>query len=1332
MTPETKRPARRAILVLGMHRSGTSAITRVLSLLGADLPSELLEPVPGVNESGFWESAKLVRIHDRLLEAAGSAWDDPREFPAEFFETAEGAAFSDEILGVLEEDFSNSPLFVIKDPRICRIVPFWIKTLRRFGARTLPLLLNRNPLEVAASLAHRDDFDSSKSLNLWLRHVLDMEKATRGMTRTFMDYEALLRDWSKTVDRSRADLAIDWPRSPEEVSQEIEEFLSPSLRHHSRTAIDMASDPAVSPWVSDAFGAFQQLMDNPQSSRAMATLVRVRVEFDRASSAFGALIGGQRERSLERSVEEQESQLETLEGRLSEAERSLAERQADFDRHNEVLEQSHASDKEVYEAEIERVRGLLEEFDERVRTQAATIEELSTSNEGLRSTNQDLARQQEELKRLTAEDRRKNRERIEALEEQTRDFEKQTRELAERIERQKTLREQTAQSAERLDHEKHRVESELAETRTELEQILQDKYWLYEQWQSVKQDMDDLRGSRVGRSLLASWSGYLGFRNSLIRAAARLRESPSELAWDALEGGKRGAGWLLKVPAKALRKLASVSGRGLGWLILGFSTAREQVASRFRRRSGTPSVDTLPEAGPTLPSRSISRDRRPRVLMVSPYSIFPPSHGGAVRLFNLIRRLSEHCELHLIVFTREDHETAQQEALDPHTTSLHFHRWEPDFSRGRLGLEAPSQRLFQSDELARRIAQVLSEERIDILQLEYTELGQYGLPQFSRVKVAMSEIDVAFRSLARRRREGFHERFESSRAFGHSYGDWMRQLHYELRVVRRADQVQMMSAEDADFLAAYLADGHRRLRVVPNAVDTDIYRPTAISERDRRLLFVGNFEHLPNLDAIEHFFSDIWPEIQRQRPGTEISVVGANAPDSLSRFGGLEGVEVVGEVPDLAPYYRNHRALVAPIRAGSGTRLKILEAFACGAPVVSTSLGAEGIDARHEHHLLIADDSVGFARAAVSALDDDALCEKLSQNCRSLVEERYTWEASAALQLAGYEELLQMSSDHALSIGAREMGPPLRSGDPAAPGKQLESSHVRGDRDVDISIVIPTYNGGDRLRECLSAISLQQTPKSFEVICIDSGSSEVDLETMRELGARLIPIDKAEFDHGLTRDRGASAARGEVLVFLNQDAIPASESWLSSLTEPLFRGPEYAAVQGGIRELPETRDRFYWDSCGDRFYFTREAERWIERFFGIGFSTVNAAIRREAWEEIPFGQAPIMEDKLWQRRAVERGASILYQKEAAVFHSHDYDLKALVRRCQSEGFGWSFLGEQYSLLDMTRDMMQPRIYADLGRGLAQRRVRSGAELLFPVLRPLALYWGNHWSRGVKH
>ena len=1331
MPAEKKRPARQAILVLGMHRSGTSAITRVLSLLGADLPSELLEPVPGVNDTGFWESAKLVDIHDRMLAAAGSAWDDPREFPAAFFETAAGKGFFDEILGVLEEDFSDSSLFVIKDPRICRFVPFWMSLLENFGAEPLPLLLNRNPLEVAASLARRDDFDTSKSLILWLRHVLDMEKATRGMPRAFMDYEALLQDWSTVVNRAAQGLGIVWPEKPKGASEEIAEFLSPSLRHHSSSASDMGLNPDVSPWVMDSFEALRQLKEAPQASRPMAQLVRVRVEFDRASSAFGSLIGGERERSLEHSLGRRESEVAEVSAQLSEAQRSLAERLTDFDKHNELLEQSHAADKATYEAEIERVGGLLDEFDDRVREQAETIGELKATNRDLVATNQNLDEQQDQLKKLAAEDRKNNRERVEALEQQTREFEKQTHELAERVERKEVLREQSAQSAELLDHEKSRLERTLAAARDEHESTLQDKYWLYEQWQSAKTDLDELKGSKVGRSLLASWSGYLGLRTAALRVAAGLRQSPKEVARSGLQGIRRATRWAFEAPLRVLRKALSITGKSFGWLLLLLSTSSEQVAARIRRGRGRPTGEARLDPGlGGLANRA--SERRPRVLMVSPYSIYPPSHGGAVRLFNLIRRLAEDCDLHLIVFTREDDDVAQQQALEPFAKKVHLHHWEPDFSRDRLGLDAPSQRLFHSDELARRIAQILSEEKIDILQLEYTELGQYGLPEFSRVKVAVSEIDIAFRSLGRRRRAGFHQRFAASRAFGHSFGDWMRQVRYELQVVRRADQVQMMSAEDAEYLAAFLPDGHRRLRVVPNAVDTDAYRPTPISERNQRLLFVGNFEHLPNLDAIEHFFTAIWPEILRARPGTEISVVGANAPDSLYRYGELEGVDVVGEVPELAPYYRHHRALVAPIRAGSGTRLKILEAFACGAPVISTRLGAEGIECRHEQHLLIADEPADFARAAISTIENDDLAATLSQNCRRLVEESYTWEASAALQLAGYEELLRSAADHALSIGAREIGDIV--GDADSPNRPVvEPSTARhGKQPVDISVVIPTYNGGERLHNCLNAISHQQTARSVELICVDSGSPAKDVATMEQFGAQVISIRKSEFDHGLTRDLGARSANGDVLVFLNQDAIPATEDWLSSLTEPLLAGPDYAAVQGAIQELPETADRFYWDSCGERFYFTRESERWIARFFGIGFSTVNAAIRRDAWAEIPFGPAPIMEDKLWQRRAVERGASILYQEDAIVFHSHDYNLGELVRRCQSEGFGWSFLGENYSLLDMTKDMMQPGIYADLGRGLRQRRVRSAAELFFPLLRPLALYWGNHWSRGVKH
>jgi rhamnosyltransferase len=284
-----------------------------------------------------------------------------------------------------------------------------------------------------------------------------------------------------------------------------------------------------------------------------------------------------------------------------------------------------------------------------------------------------------------------------------------------------------------------------------------------------------------------------------------------------------------------------------------------------------------------------------------------------------------------------------------------------------------------------------------------------------------------------------------------------------------------------------------------------------------------------------------------------------------------------------------------------------------------------------------------------------------------------------------------------------------------------------GARAPKASIVIPSKNGGALLGLALERILGQRTPWAFEVVVLDSGSNAESLAVLRGLPVRFHPILPAEFNHGRTRDLGASLARGEHLVFVNQDAVPATDDWLLKLLKPLDGGDEYAAVQGGIREFPD-RSRFFWDSCGSRFYFTRESERWIPRYGGIGFSTINAAIRRAAWEACPFGEAVMMEDKKWQRAACARGLRIAYQPEAAVYHTHNYDLRGLIRRCQQEGFGWRLVGESYSLADMVRDTVSLPKYRELWRGIREGRARTSAELLFPFLRPWLVFRGNRLLR----
>ncbi|MGL4463498.1 MAG: sulfotransferase family protein, partial [Planctomycetia bacterium] len=143
-----------ALLVLGMHRSGTSALTRVMSLLGVDLPTNLLPANEG-NETGHWESSEIVAVHDEMLEALGSSWDDPLALPPVWFDSDAAEPYRRRLLELLRRDFADVDSFVVKDPRICRFVGFWTKLLADFDARPRFVLPLRHPLEVAASLKKR-------------------------------------------------------------------------------------------------------------------------------------------------------------------------------------------------------------------------------------------------------------------------------------------------------------------------------------------------------------------------------------------------------------------------------------------------------------------------------------------------------------------------------------------------------------------------------------------------------------------------------------------------------------------------------------------------------------------------------------------------------------------------------------------------------------------------------------------------------------------------------------------------------------------------------------------------------------------------------------------------------------------------------------------------------------------------------------------------------------------------------------------------------------------------------------------------------------------------
>ncbi len=281
------RGSRIAILVLGMHRSGTSALTRMISLLGADLPANLMPAREQNNETGFWESEDVRRINDILLTSMGSAWDDWRDIDLSRVPAEALSRFRNDAGHILARDFASSPLFVLKDPRICRLAPFWVDVLRSFDADVCCVLPIRNPVEVAVSLKRRDGLDERHSHALWLRHVLDAERHTRELPRILLRYEDLLTGWHAEAERIGRVLDLPLSGATPATASAIDGFLRPALRHHAVDAAHLAADETVAGWIKATYEGLAALLSEPGAVEGLTQLDAIRRSFDEADHLLG-------------------------------------------------------------------------------------------------------------------------------------------------------------------------------------------------------------------------------------------------------------------------------------------------------------------------------------------------------------------------------------------------------------------------------------------------------------------------------------------------------------------------------------------------------------------------------------------------------------------------------------------------------------------------------------------------------------------------------------------------------------------------------------------------------------------------------------------------------------------------------------------------------------------------------------------------------------------------------------------------------------------------------------------------------------------------------------
>ncbi len=307
---------RKGIVVLGMHRSGTSAATRVINLLGGDIAANLMPGMAGNNDTGFWESQDLYEIHEQMLsEAVGATWDDLSPFPAGWYDTPKAAEYVQRFQEKLAQDFENSAVFVLKDPRICRLLPLWLRIFEQFETEPFFAIPIRNPIEVARSLKSRDGFHFAKSYLLWLRHNLEAERDSRGYKRSFFTYEMLLEDWRGTMAKVYADLGLDLPQMSHYHDAQTEGYLSSRWRHHVITPEDVFGRQEIVGWVKTAYEVLLKAAGN-EFEGMEETLDAVLDAFNTADMAFGPLVADTEVRA--RKNEEAVVKLEALQGEYDE------------------------------------------------------------------------------------------------------------------------------------------------------------------------------------------------------------------------------------------------------------------------------------------------------------------------------------------------------------------------------------------------------------------------------------------------------------------------------------------------------------------------------------------------------------------------------------------------------------------------------------------------------------------------------------------------------------------------------------------------------------------------------------------------------------------------------------------------------------------------------------------------------------------------------------------------------------------------------------------------------------------------------------------------------
>ena len=398
-----------------------------------------------------------------------------------------------------------------------------------------------------------------------------------------------------------------------------------------------------------------------------------------------------------------------------------------------------------------------------------------------------------------------------------------------------------------------------------------------------------------------------------------------------------------------------------------------------------------------------------RILWFSHFVPYPPKGGVFQRGYNLLTQIGVGHEIHLLALrhkqgTHPPEELARaQEALlaccaEVKIVDISAATRPAAMLRRAAGSlltgEPLTVSIFRSEAVRAALRAQIAATPFDVVHLDTISLAQY-LDDIGPIPAVLTHLGPESFMIRRRMR------FESSlpkRTF--FAAEWRMLERYERRMCRAVASNIVMSEFDQAIMADIAPAA--RFAVVPNGVDVAYFQPGPIPDT-RTLVFAGRLDQYATRDAILDFLRRTWPLVRADHPDAVLTILGLNPPEALQRAAVQDpSVRLLGFVPDVRPYFREASISVCPIRDGGGTRLKVLDAMAMGMPIVSTTVGCEGIDLTPEEHLLIADTPAAFARQIDRLFRDRALRERLGRSARVRAEEQYAWPRLADALVAEY------------------------------------------------------------------------------------------------------------------------------------------------------------------------------------------------------------------------------------------------------------------------------------------------------------------------------------------